>query len=46
MFGADALAGALYFVDDSYVSSGQSELKLISNFESALMRYNNQIISK
>ena len=46
MFGADALAGALYFVDDSYVSSGQSELKLVSNFESALMRYNNQIISK
>ena len=26
MFGADALAGALYFVDDSYVSSGQPEL--------------------
>ena len=46
MFGADALAGALYFVDDSYVSSGQCELKLVSNFESALMRYNNQIISK
>ena len=46
MFGADALAGALYFVDDSYVSSGHSELKLVSNFESALMRYNNQIISK
>ncbi len=46
MFGADALAGALYFVDDSYVSSGNSEFKLVSNFESALMRYNNQIISK
>jgi iron complex outermembrane receptor protein len=46
MFGADALAGALYFVDDSYVTSGNPELKLISNFESALMRFNNQIISK
>ncbi len=46
MFGADALAGALYFVDDSYLSSGNSEFKLVSNFESALMRYNNQIISK
>ena len=46
MFGADALAGALYFVDDSYVTSGQPDLKLISNFESALMRFNNQIISK
>ena len=46
MFGADALAGALYFVDDSYISSGNSELKLVSNFESALMKYNNQIISK
>ncbi|MGB2364320.1 MAG: TonB-dependent receptor [Flavobacteriales bacterium] len=46
MFGADALAGALYFVDDSYVSSGQPELKVVSNFESALMRFNNQIISK
>ena len=46
MFGADALAGALYFVDDSYVTSGQSEFKIISSFESALMKYNNQIISK
>ena len=46
MFGADALAGALYFVDDSYVNSGKPEYKLVSNFESALMRFNNQIISK
>ena len=46
MFGADALAGALYFVDDSYVMSEESEFKLVSNFESALMKFNNQLISK
>lgn len=46
MFGADALGGALYFVDDSYVSSGQSEFKLVSNFESSMMRSNNQLVAK
>jgi iron complex outermembrane recepter protein len=46
MFGADALGGAIYFVDESYVSSGQSEVKVFSHFESALMRYNNQLHAK
>ena len=46
MFGADALGGALYFVDENYVTSGQSEFKLISHFESAMMRSNNQVIAK
>jgi iron complex outermembrane receptor protein len=46
MFGADALGGAIYFVDESYVSSGQSEFKLLSHFESALLRSNNQIVAK
>jgi len=46
MFGADALGGAIYFVDESYVSSGQSEFKLLSHFESAMMRSNNQIVAK
>lgn len=46
MFGADALGGALYFVDESYVGSGESEFKLLSHFESAMMRYNNQVVAK
>ncbi|MDG1189307.1 MAG: TonB-dependent receptor, partial [Flavobacteriales bacterium] len=46
MFGADALAGVLYFVDDSYVNSGTSKLKFVSSLQTALMRFNNIIISK
>ena len=46
MFGADALAGVLYFVDDSYVNAGTSKLQFVSSLQTALMRFNNQIISK
>ena len=43
IFGADALGGAIYFSDESFVAPKQLKTHLITQFESASMLFNNQI---